>query len=142
MTHHYEEYRKLEKVCKEISFQFAESETDRNLNLFARKDVKKETFDKVVHAFNAFYQRQNLKIQEEIIPVSAKNVKDVIAKTQAKFSVVIDFSEDPEEWSHVLPNKMIVYGERKNVGEAVKFFKLEVKGRKPLHRELFARIAK
>ena len=127
MAYHYEEYKKLENICEEISFQFAELETDRNVNLFARKDVKKETFDKVVNDFIDFYQSQNQKMQQEIFPVSGKNMKGVITETQAKCSVVIDFSQKsdkgPDKESDKDSDKIIIYGEKEKVQEALKFLK-------------------
>ena len=127
MAYHYEEYKKLENVCEEISFQFAELGSDRNVNLFARKDVKKETFDKVVNDFIDFYQSQNQKMQQEIFPVPGKNMKGVIAETQAKCSVVIDFSQKsdagPDKESDKDSDKIIIYGEKEKVQEALKFLK-------------------
>ena len=123
MAYHYEEYKKLEDICEEISFQFAELETDRNVNLFARKDVKKQTFDKVVDDFIYFYQSQNRKMQQEIFPVSGKNMNNVIAETQTKFSVVIDFSQKSDKWSDKDSDKIIIYGKKEKVQEALKFLK-------------------
>ena len=115
IAYHYAEYQKLESVSKEISFEVAESITDRNLNLFARTDVQKETFCKTVNDFIDFYQTQNQKMHQEIIPVPLKNKNGLIAETQTKFSVVIDISQGSD--------KMIIYGERDNVQEAVKILK-------------------
>ena len=115
IAYHYQEYQKLENVSKEISFEVAESKSDRNLNLFARKDVKEETFSKTVNDFIDFYQSQNQKMQQEIISVPPKNEEDIISETQRKFSVVIDISQEL--------NKIIIYGEKDNVQEAVKFLK-------------------
>ena len=115
IAYHYAEYQKLEKVSKEISFEVAESKTDRNLNLFARKDVKEDTFSKTVNDFIDFYQSQNQKMLQEIIPVPLKKKDGLIAESQTKFSVVIDISQGSD--------KVIIYGERDNVQEAVKFLK-------------------
>ena len=116
IAYHYAEYQKLESVSKEISFsEVAESKTDRNLNLFARTDEKEETFAKTVNDFMDFYQSQNQKMHENIIPALPKDKRNLISETQAKFSVVIDLTQSP--------GKMIIYGERENVQEAVKFLK-------------------
>ena len=123
MAYHYEQYRKLENVCEEISFQFAESETETNVHLFARKDVRKETFDNVVDDFIDFYQRQNQKMQQEMFPVSGKNMNDVIAETQTKFSVVIDFSQTSDKELGKVSGKDLIYGEKVKVQEALKFLK-------------------
>ena len=118
IAYHYAEYQKLENVSKEISFEVFESKSDRNLNLFARKDVKEATFAKNVNDFIDFYQTQNQKMQQEIIPVPLKNKNELIAETQTKFSVVIDISQESD--------KMIIYGERDKVKEAVKFLESKV----------------
>ena len=54
-------------------------------------------------------------MHQEIIPVPLKNKNGLIAETQTKFSVVIDSSQGSD--------KMLIYGERDNVQEAVKFLK-------------------
>ena len=116
-VYHYQEYQKLESVSKEISFEVAESKIDRNLNLFARKDIKEEIFSKTVNHFIDFYQRQNQKMHQEVIPALPKDKRDLISETQTKFSVVIDrdLTQDP--------GKMMIYGEGNNIQEAMKFLK-------------------
>ena len=115
MTYHYQEYQKLENVSKEIIFEVAVSKTDRNLSLFARKDIKEATFTNTVDDFVYFCQIQNQKMQQEIIQVPPKNKKDLIPEIQTRFSVVIDISQGSYE--------MVIYGERDKVQEAVKFLK-------------------
>ena len=85
--------------------------------------MRKETFEEVVLDFIDFYQRQNQKMQQEVFLVSAKNVKDVIAETQTKFSVVIDFSQKSDKWPDKDSDKIIIYGEKEKVQEALKFLK-------------------
>ena len=115
ISHHYEQYQKLENVCREISFEDGELKTERNLKLFARKNVKRNVFSKTVDKFIDYYQEQNQKMRQEIIPVMAK---DVISDVRTKFSVVIDAA--------VHTDKMIVYGEKDNVEEVMKFLKNKV----------------
>ena len=115
IAYHYAEYEKLENVSKEISFEVAESKTARKLNLFARTDVKEETFAETVNDFIEFYQTQNQKMQQEIIPVPPKSKKVRTAEIQKKFSVVVDISQGSD--------KMTICGERDIVQQAVKFLK-------------------
>ena len=115
ISHHYEQYQKLENVCREISFEDSESKTVRNLKLFARKNVDRNVFTKTVAKFIDYYQAQNVKMCEEIIPVVAK---DLISDVRTKFSVVIDAAEHP--------GKMTIYGKKDNVEEVMKFLKSKV----------------
>ena len=111
IAYHYEEYQMLEKVSKEISFQVSELITDRKLKIFAREDVDKSEFSKTVDKFIDFYQNQNQKMHQETIPKD----KDIIFKARTKFSLIIDSTQGK--------NKMVIYGERDKVQEAVKFLK-------------------
>ena len=115
ISYHYEEYQKLENVSKEISFEVCESVTDKNLKIFGRKDVDKITFSKTVDTFIDFYQSQNQKMLQEIIP---KKNGELMLKACTKFSVVIDSAQDKD--------KMVIYGEREKVQAAVKFVKGKV----------------
>ena len=112
ISYHYEEYQKLENVSREISFEVSESMTDRKLKIFAHKDVDKNTFSKTVDKFIDFYQNQNQKMLQEIIP---KENKDIIFKALTKFSLIIDSVQNKD--------KMVIYGERDKVQEALKFLK-------------------
>ena len=115
MSYHYEQYQNLESVCREIRFVVGESKTERNLKLFACKNVDRNVLSKTVDKFIDYYQEQNQKMCEEIIPVLAK---DVISDVRTKFSVVIDAAEHPD--------KMTIYGEKENVEEVMKFLKSKV----------------
>ena len=112
ISYHYEEYQKLEYVSKEISFELSESTTDRNLKIFARKNVDKEKFSKTVDKFIGFYQNQNQKMLQEIIPMENK---DIIFKVRIEFSLIIDSTQ--------AKNKVVIYGERGKVQEALQFLK-------------------
>ena len=112
ISYHYEEYQKLEYVSKEISFELSESTTDRNLKIFARKNVDKEKFSKTVDKFIGFYQNQNQKMLQEIIPMENK---DIIFKVRIEFSLIIDSTQ--------AKNKVVIYGERGKVQEALEFLK-------------------
>ena len=116
IAYHYEEYQKLENVAQEIGFEVAESPTDRNLKIFACKDVDRATFSNTVHRFIDFYFNQNQKMYQEVIP---KKRRDIVSETCTKFSVVIDSAQDPD--------KMILYGEKDKVHEALKFLESKVR---------------
>ena len=118
IAYHYEEYQKLENVSQEISFEVSELKTYRILNFFARKNVNRNTFSKTVDEFINFYQNQNQKMHEEVIPMLPKKKNDVILEARAKFSVVIDSAQDP--------GKITIFGERDNVQEALNFLKSKV----------------
>ena len=85
------------------------------MNIFARRDVQKETFTRTVNDFIDFCITQNQKMQQEIIEVLPTNKKNVSLK---EFLVITDFQE---------PDKMIIYGEKDKVQQAVKFFKAKCK---------------
>ncbi|CAB3989847.1 E3 ubiquitin- ligase DTX3L [Paramuricea clavata] len=118
IAYHYEEYQKLENVSQEISFEVSESKTDRNLKFFARQDVNGDIFSKTVDEFIRFYQNQNQKMHQEVIPMLPKKRNDVILEARAKFSVVIDSAQDPD--------KITIYGEKDNVQGALKFLRNKV----------------
>ena len=115
IAYHYEEYQKLENVSQEISFEVSESKTDRKMNFFACKNVNRDTFSKTVDNFVDFYQNQNQKMHQEVIPMLPKKKNDVILEARAKFSVVIDSGQDPD--------KITIHGEKDNVQRALKFLK-------------------
>ena len=115
ISYHYEQYQKLENVSREISFEDGESKIERNLKLFARKNVDRNVFSKTVAKFIDYYQEQNVKMRQEIIPAMAK---DDISKVRTKFSVIIGSAQDPD--------KMIIYGEKDNVEGVMKFLKSKV----------------
>ena len=118
IAYHHEEYQKLENVSQEISFEVSESNTDRNLNFFARKNVNRNTFSKTVDEFIYFYQNQNQKMHQEVIPMLPKEKNDLILEARAKFPVVIDSAQDL--------GKITIFGERDNVQRALKFLKSKV----------------
>ena len=115
IAYHYEEYQKLENVSREISFEISETTSDRNLKIFARKDVDRKTFSETVDKFIGFYQNQNQKMVQETIKDYSKSR---ILEAGSRFSLVVDSAQKK--------NKMVLYGERENVQEALKFLKSEV----------------
>ena len=118
IAYHYEEYQKLENVSQEISYEVTESKTDRNLKFFVRKNVNRDKFSKTVDEFIYFYQNQNQKMHQEVIPMLPKEKNDLILDARAKFSVVIDSAQDPD--------KITIYGEKDNVQRALKFLRNQV----------------
>ena len=80
------------------------------MKIFARKDVDEKTLSKTVDKFIDFYQIQNEKMLEEIIP---KKNRDVILEARTRFSLIVGSDKD----------KMLIYGEREKVQKALKFLK-------------------
>ncbi|CAB4011023.1 E3 ubiquitin- ligase DTX3L [Paramuricea clavata] len=119
IAYHYEEYQKLEKVSQEISFEVSESKTEsKNLKFFARKNVNRDIFSKTVDEFIDFYQYQNKKMHQEVMPMFPKKRNDIILEARTKFSVVIDSAQDSD--------KITIYGEKDNVQGALEFLKSKV----------------
>lgn len=115
--HHWNEYEKLKRVCKVMFFKEGNAEM---LEVLPADNVDKETFQRTVDDFVAFYRKIYSSTYQEELPTNKPSAEsaqlhDISSEACKRFSVIVSRRDNGKT--------LVIFGQRETVLQAVEFIK-------------------